>query len=135
QPSLVAGHVFGFSGRNEPDASFRCVEFETGKMKWQRREDWPNASHSKLRPGEAPPNVFGRGSTIFADGKLIALGEAGLLGLFKPNPEKIEEISRWQGPGLLYPCWAGPVLSEKRLYLRSEEKLICLDLAAPAKTP
>ncbi|MEQ1851056.1 MAG: PQQ-binding-like beta-propeller repeat protein [Chthoniobacteraceae bacterium] len=127
QPNLVAGHLFGFSGRNEPDGVFRCVEFETGKVKWERPEGWPNAGHSKLGPGEKPPDVFGRGSTILVDGKLIALGESGLLGLFKPNTEKLEEISRWQVPGLLYPCWAAPVLSQKRLYLRSEDKLICLD--------
>jgi outer membrane protein assembly factor BamB len=128
QPSLVAGHLFGFSGRNEPDAIFRCVEFETGKVKWQRPEGWPNAGHSKLRPGEKPPDVFGRGSTIVADGRLYALGESGLLGLFKPNTGKLDEISRWQVPGLLYPCWAAPVLSQRRLYLRNEDKLICLDL-------
>jgi outer membrane protein assembly factor BamB len=129
QPNLIAGHIFAFSGRNEPDAIFRCVEFATGKVKWERREDWPNASHSKLHAGEAPPNVFGRGSTIFADGKLFALGEAGLLGLFKPNTEKLEEVSRWQVPGLTYPCWGAPVLAERRLFLRGENKLICLDLA------
>jgi outer membrane protein assembly factor BamB len=131
QPSLVAGHLFAFSGRNEPDAIFRCVEFATGKVKWERPEGWPNAGHSKLREGEKPPDVFGRGSTIVADGRLIALGESGLLGLFKPDPEKLAEVSRWQVPGLTYPCWAAPVLSEKRLYLRSEEKLVCLDLAKP----
>jgi hypothetical protein len=130
QPNLVAGHVFGFSGRNEPDAVFRCVEFATGAVKWERDERWPNASHSKLRPGEAPPNVFGRGATILADGKLFALGEAGLLGLFKPNTQKVEEVSRWQVPGLTYPCWGAPVLSGKRLFLRGEDKLVCLDVAA-----
>jgi len=128
QPNLVAGHLFAFSGRNEPDAIFRCVEFETGKVKWQRPDGWPNAGHSKLRAGEKPPDVFGRGATILADGKLFALGESGLLGLFKPDPEKLDEVSRWQVPGLAYPCWAAPVLSQRRLYLRSEDKLICLDL-------
>jgi hypothetical protein len=73
--------------------------------------------------------VFGRGSLIFADGKLIALGEAGLLGLFRPNPDKVEELARWQVPRLRYPCWAGPVLANKHLYLRSEERLVCYDLA------
>lgn len=131
QPNLVAGHVFGFSGRNEPDGVLRCVEFATGKVKWERDERWPNASHSKLRAGEAPPNVFGRGSAIFADGKLFALGEAGLLGLFKPNTEKVAEVSRWQVPGLTYPCWGAPILAGKRLFLRSENKLICLDVAKP----
>lgn len=128
QPNLVAGNLFGFSGRNEPDGVFRCVEFATGSVKWERKEGWPNAGHSKLRAGEKPPDVFGRGSTIFADGKLIALGESGLLGLFKPNAEKLEEISRWQVPGLTYPCWAGPVLADGRLFLRSESKLVCIRL-------
>jgi outer membrane protein assembly factor BamB len=129
QPNLIDGHLYAFSGRNEPDGIFRCVEFTTGKIRWQRLEGWPKGGHSKMKTGENFPNVFGRGSAIFADGKLIALGECGLLGLFKPNPEKLEEISRWQVPGLTYPCWAGPVLANGKLYLRSEEKLICLDLA------
>ena len=135
RPNLIDGFLYAFSGRNEPDGRFRCVEFATGKLMWDRPEGFRNLGHRKRTEGEAAPDVFGRGSTIFADGKLIALGECGLLGLFKPNQEKLEEISRWQVPGLLYPCWAGPVLSEKRLYLRSEEKLVCLDLAAPAKKP
>jgi outer membrane protein assembly factor BamB len=129
RPVLHAGHLYGFSGRNEPDARFRCVEWTSGALKWDRPEGWPNAGHSKLGPGEAAPNVFGRGSLILADGKLIALGESGLLGIFRPNPDRLEELGRWQVPGLGYPCWAGPVLAEKRLYLRSEERLICLDLS------
>jgi hypothetical protein len=64
-----------------------------------------------------------------ADGKLIVLGEGGLLGLFKLNPNQPEELSRYQLPQLHYPCWAGPVLAHKRLYLRSEDRLVCLDLA------
>lgn len=128
-PNLIGGHLYGFSGRNEPDGRFRCVEFLTGAVKWDRPEGFPNGGHAKMRKGEEP-NVFGRGSTIYADGKLIALGECGLLGLFNPNPEKLEEISRWQVPGMVYPCWAGPVLSDRKLFLRSEEKLICLDLSA-----
>ena len=57
-------------------------------LKWERNEAWPNGGHAKLGPGEKAPNVFGRGSAILADGKLIALGEAGLLGLFRPNPDE-----------------------------------------------
>lgn len=130
RPNLIDGHLYAFSGRNEPDGRFRCVEFMTGKVKWDRPEGFRKSGHAKPAPGEPAPDVFGRGSTIYADGKLIALGECGLLGLFKPNPEKLEEISRWQVPGLIYPCWAGPVLSNGKLYLRSEEKLVCLDVSA-----
>jgi hypothetical protein len=59
---------------------------------------------------------------------LIALGEAGLLGLFRLNPERLEELGRWQVPKLGYPCWAAPVLAGGRLYLRDEERVVCYDL-------
>ncbi|HEV7402774.1 MAG TPA: PQQ-binding-like beta-propeller repeat protein [Chthoniobacteraceae bacterium] len=129
RPVLADGRLYAFSGRNEPDARFRCVRLADGKLEWDRDEGWPNGGHAKLAAGEPAPNVFGRGSAILADGKIIALGEAGLLGLFKPNPEKLEEIARWQVPQMRYPCWAGPVLAHKRLFLRSEEMLVCLDFA------
>ena len=66
---------------------------------------------------------------IMADGKLIVLGEGGLLGVFKVNPEKAEELAHWQVPELRYPCWAAPVLAAKKVYLRSEDRLVCVDFA------
>jgi outer membrane protein assembly factor BamB len=119
-PIYHDGFLYAFSGRNEPQASFRCVEFKTGKLMWERDESW-----RRLGP---PPKTYGRGSCILADGKLIVLGEAGLLGLFKVNPHEPEEISRFQVPDLQYPCWAAPILAHKKLYLRSEDRLVCLDL-------
>ena len=116
------GYLYAFSGRNEPDARFRCVEFKTGKLMWERNEAWRPYSSKQ-------PPVYGRGSLIMADGKLIALGEGGLLGMFRLSHTGPEELGRWQAPQLHYPCWAAPVLSEKKLYLRSEDRLLCLDMA------
>jgi outer membrane protein assembly factor BamB len=121
-PILKDGFLYAFSGRNEPDAHFRCVELLSGKLMWDRDERW--ASHSTRTP-----SVYGRGSCILTDGKLIVLGEGGMLGLFKPNPQRDEELCRSQVPQLHYPCWAAPVLSNKRLFLRSEDRLVCLNLA------
>ncbi len=121
-PILHDGYLYAFSGRNEPDARFRCVEFETGRLMWDRDERW--------RKSLTPPNVFGRGSLIMADQKLFALGEAGLLGIIEPTPDSLVERARFQVPELKYPCWAAPIISNKRLYLRSENRLICYDLAA-----
>jgi len=121
-PIYHDGLLYAFSGRNEPDAHFRCVEFKTGKIMWDRDESWP--------PHSTPtPSVYGRGSCILAEDKLIVLGEGGLLGLFRVNPQRPEEISRFQVPQLHYPCWAAPVLSRNKLYLRSEDRLVCLDLS------
>jgi outer membrane protein assembly factor BamB len=121
-PIYLDGYVYACSGRNEPDARMRCVELRTGRLAWDVDESWP--AHSTRTPG-----VYGRASSILADGKLITLGEGGLLGLFKPNPAKPEELCHYQLPQLHYPCWAAPVLARKKLYLRDEDRLVCLDLA------
>jgi hypothetical protein len=96
------------------------VEYQTGKLMWSRDERWRPHSASQ-------PTVYGRGSAILADRKLIVLGEGGKLGLFALNPQQPEEICSWQVPQLHYPCWTAPVLCRKKLYLRSEDRLICLD--------
>ena len=116
------GYLYAFSGRNEPDARFICLEWSTGKVLWDRDERWEK--------GSGIPDVYGRGSLIKAEGRLIVLGESGLLGQFSLNPKKDEELARFQVPGLRYPCWAGPVLSNGNLYLRSENLLVCLNLKA-----
>jgi hypothetical protein len=118
-PIYHDGFLYAFSGRNEPDARFRCVEYKTGKVMWDRDERW-------RRYGEGP-QTYGRGSALMADGKLIVLGEAGLLGLFRVSPERPDELARYQVPQLKYPCWAAPILSDRRIYLRSENKLLCFD--------
>jgi outer membrane protein assembly factor BamB len=120
-PVLHGGYLYAFSGRNESDASFRCVEYKTGKLMWSRDERWQPHSSGQ-------PDVYGRGSAVLADGKLIVLGEGGKLGLFSLNPKHPEELCAWQVPQLRYPCWTGPVLSRKKLYLRSESRLLCFEL-------
>ena len=119
-PILHGGHVYAFSGRNPPDASLRCVEYTTGKLKWERDES--------VRTSSDATRKFGRGSAILADEKIIALGETGILGLFRPNIEKVEEISRFKVRGIDYPAWTAPILSDGHLYLRSENTLVKLDV-------
>jgi hypothetical protein len=121
---VLDGHLYAFSGRDEPDASFRCVEFKTGRLAWSRDEHW-----KKHPPRDELFPTYGRGSAIVADGKLIVLGEGGKLGMFKPDPKQPEELCSFQVPQLHYPCWAAPVLSNKRLFLRSEDRLVAYSLA------
>lgn len=123
-PVLRDGYLYAFSGRNEPDARFRCVEMATGKLSWDLDQSWAKYSTKQ-------PEQYGRGSAILADGQLIVLGEGGRLGLFRPSPERVEEISSFQIPEMHHPCWTAPVLSRRKLYLRSENFLGCFDLASP----
>ena len=82
---------------------------------------------------EIPWPFFGRGSKIQIGDKFIVLGERGTLSLVKINYKQFEEISRTSYKQIRYPAWTAPVLSRKRLYLRDEDALICLNLAKPMK--
>ncbi len=95
-PVLVDGYLYGCSGRNQPDADFRCVRLSDAKVMWTERR------HE-------------RASVLSVDGYLIVLYENGELELLKPSTEKYEKIAgvhlgEIQGqnglPLLDEPCWA-----------------------------
>ncbi len=101
---LYQGHLYGFS-----DQRLRCVEFNTGKVCWDKIG-------------------LGKGTLTMADGHLIILGDHGQLVLAKPNPAEFTEISRCQvfDQGTL--TWTVPVVSDGRLFIRSENALVALNL-------
>ena len=74
---------------------------------------------------------MGRGALLYSDGHFIGLGERGDLALLKLTPEGHKEIHRVRRV-LAYPAWAVPTFANGLLYLRDEEKLICMDLRPPA---
>jgi len=58
-PLLIDGFLYAFSGRDEPDATFRCVEFATGRVAWSRDERWKkHPARDEVFP------TYGRGSAI-----------------------------------------------------------------------
>lgn len=125
------GYLYGFSGRHEPGSTFRCIEMETGKLRWATEDVNANEEADlKAGLGQTAPHYYGRGSAILAEGKFIVLGERGLLALVELNPDKFVEISRIKFPQMTYPSWAAPILSRQRLYLRCESQMMCLDLKA-----
>lgn len=124
-PLPLKGHIVGFSGRHENEAMFRCLNLETGEIVWET-DGLPKGDDKGGAP--AADQYYGRGSAILADGKLIVLGERGVLALVAADPEKFREISRVKYPKMGYPSWAAPVLSRGRLYLRCEDYLMCVDL-------
>ena len=140
----VHGYIYGFSGRHEREGSLRCLDLKNGKVLWQTsgyegnindlRQD-PITGAIKDKNGKTIPwPFFGRGSKIQIGEKFIVLGERGTLSLVKIDSEKFVEISRTSYKQIRYPAWTAPVLSRKRLYLRSEDALLCLNLAMPRKT-
>jgi hypothetical protein len=72
---------------------------------------------------------FGRAAPfVAAEGRFIMLTEPGHLACMEINPQEARLACSTPEPLLKGPCYASPALSRGRLYLRDEEKLVCLDL-------
>ncbi|HET6423683.1 MAG TPA: PQQ-binding-like beta-propeller repeat protein [Planctomycetaceae bacterium] len=141
-PIALDGYIYGFSGRHEQESQLQCVEWSTAELMWESNglvrpleelEQDPNTGKikDKATGKEIPWPMYGRGSLLLADGKFIIQAERGPLALVKPDKEKLEEVTRVGYKQLGYPCWAAPVLSRGRLFLRSETHVIALDLLKP----
>src|SRR5688572_3147020 len=68
------GYLYGFDGRNEPDASLACVDAATGKVVWREIPEWTETVGGR-------PQLLGtfRGSLLRVDGAFLCLGELGHL--------------------------------------------------------
>jgi outer membrane protein assembly factor BamB len=119
-PIQVDGYLYGCSGRHENNAELRCIELATGKVMWSE----PNLTRSSL---------------LQVDGHFVCLSEDGKLRLLKINPMKYEEVSQMDltRPGdvkrAASPFWAAPILSHGLLYIRGNERLVCLELIPEKK--
>ena len=93
------------------------VDFETGKILWDERED------SDRR---AP-----KGSVAFADGRLYYRTEQGSVLLIEPNPKEYTERGRFEQPERSkLPAWSHPVVANGKLYIRDQDVLFCYDIHA-----
>lgn len=107
-PLLVKGHLYGIDGRQEGgQASLRCVEWDTGKVRWTRE-------------------AFGCAGLIHADGLIIACPENGDVVLIDPSPEGYKELGR--AAVLDSPVRALPALAGGRLFVRDGKKLVALEV-------
>jgi len=100
---LVNNYLYGFD-----ESELKCLDWKTGEVKWATKE-------------------YGKGSVICADGKLILYGQRGKLGVAEADAAGFKEISSFQAlPGK--DTWANPVLANGRLYVRSLDKMLALDV-------
>jgi hypothetical protein len=109
------GYLYGCSGRHEANAELRCIELATGKVMWSQPE-------------------LMRTSLLMVDDHFICLAEDGVLRLLRVNPNKYDVVSEVElfdpqtnRPMLRSPCWAAPILSHGRLYVRGDDRLVCLE--------
>jgi len=133
-PVVHEGHLYGFLGRNEPDAYLGSYNIATGQENWKKDIIW----QTKVEGRNYNLSYF-RGSILKADGKFFVLGEMGTLAMMKLRPEGYEETSRAQ---LFHArsTWSLPVLYRGLLYVSQHEpefpfladpkgrRLLCYDL-------
>ncbi len=103
---LVGEHLYGFD-----NGTLKCIEAATGEEVWAQRG-------------------FSKGSLLYADGSLLVLGERGLLASVQATPDGYREDARFQ----LFEAktWTMPSLADGRLFVRSQEELVALDLREPS---
>ncbi|MHC2066984.1 PQQ-binding-like beta-propeller repeat protein [Bremerella sp. T1] len=112
------GFLYGSSGRHTHQAELRCIDWKTGEIQW---------AESGLT----------RSSLLLVEDYLLCLSEYGMLRLLKANPKAYEVISEVEltddrGNKLLKPpAWAAPILSDGRLFVRGDDRLVCLEVIPP----
>jgi outer membrane protein assembly factor BamB len=131
------GYLYGFDGRNEPDASLKCVEASSGKVVWRETPEWTETYDGAGGPGSQVLGTY-RGSLLAADGQFLCLGELGHLLWMDLTPKGYKQVSRaWLFAAR--ESWAFPVLSRGLLYVvqntrdmlrRTNPRLLCYDLRA-----
>jgi outer membrane protein assembly factor BamB len=109
----VDGCLYGFGSRRQGGAPLRCVDLETGRLRWS----WSS-------PIE-------RGCILAADGHFILWGEHGHLASLKIDSERPIVRALTEEPLLETPCYSAPALQHGLLYVRNEQTLRCYDLRGP----
>ncbi|MEP3479899.1 MAG: PQQ-binding-like beta-propeller repeat protein [Fuerstiella sp.] len=142
-PIHVDGFLYGFSGRHENEGELRCVRVSDGKLMWKTTGFEGDRRSLVRQPGSqqlldkatmkpVPYPYFGRGSLTRVGEHFVVLGERGTLAVSKIDSLGYAELHRISFPEISYPAWTAPVISNGKLYLRSEDWLLCVDLNSPS---
>ncbi len=103
----VGENLYGTTGQ-----ALLCLEFATGKVKWEQRG-------------------LGPASLCYADGQLYGHGENGEVWIVEASPEACREKGHFSPPdqpkrsGQMEKAWAYPVVANGKLYVRDHAALWC----------
>ena len=107
-PLCKDGYLYGmFSFKKYGKGPLKCVDIRNGDVKW---------SH----------DGYGPGNVILVGEHIVALSDKGEVALVKATPQRYEEVSR--ADVLDGKCWSSPAFAGGRIYVRSTEEGVCLDV-------
>lgn len=101
---LIGDHLYGFSS-----AILTAMKFDTGEVAWRDRS-------------------VGKGSLVYADGRLYCFSEGGVMGLVEATPTGYVEKGRFSIKRGDLPTWTHPVVAGGRLYLRDQDTIYAYDV-------
>jgi outer membrane protein assembly factor BamB len=136
-PVYKDGYLYGFDGRNEPDASLACIDAASGKVVWRTAPEWAELITMNGQPQRQMVGTY-RGSLLAVDGQFLCLGELGHLLWMDLTPKGYKEVSRSR-LFVARESWTLPVLSRGLLYVvqntrdfmsGARPRLLCYDLRA-----
>ncbi len=122
-PVVKDGHAYGIAYAGRGEGVFRCIELETGDLKWTN-ENWMGDE----------PIVFATAFIVENNGRYFMMSDAGELIIAKLTPEQFEEIDRAK---ILEPTgvargrkvvWAHPAFSGGKMFMRNDKEMVCVDL-------
>jgi outer membrane protein assembly factor BamB len=108
-PVHFEGKLYGLFGHKKyKTGPLQCVEIETGKELWSK-------------------DGFGSGGgTILVDGHVLVQGDKGEITLVKAKPEAYDQVGQFQVLG--GKCWTMAIYVDGRIYARSDNEAVCIQL-------
>jgi hypothetical protein len=129
------GYLYGFDGRNEPDASLACLDAATGRVVWRETPEWTETLGGRGGGRQQVMSTY-RGSLLAVDGQYLCLGELGHLLWLDLSEKGYRQVSRsWLFAAR--ESWSLPVISRGLLYVAQNTRdtlngtpprLLCYDL-------
>ena len=121
-PVMQGGHVYGVDSYGE----LRCLRADNGDRLWEDLTATPKARWSNIhfvRNGER--------TWLFNERGELLIGKLSPAGFEEVDRAKILEPTLDQLPRRGGVCWAHPAFANRRIYVRNDKELVCLDLAKP----
>lgn len=111
---LVGDHVYFGAVHNQGYPA--CVEFKTGKLAWG--------------PVKPPPGCTGSAAVVGTYRMLYFRYQNGRVAMLRADPSRYDVVSTFDIPDRdpKVPSWSHPVVANRRLYLREQDKLHCYDI-------
>ncbi len=120
-PFIEDGHIYGACSYGQ----YRCIRADTGERQWET-----------FAPTSSKSERWGNCFTVKNGVRFFLFSEKGDLIIANLSPTGYQEISRAH---LLDPVntdpgrsvvWSHPAFANRRVYVRNDQELICVDLAA-----